>query len=390
MAIAALSAMARSQGSLARRVILFLHNRYRVPGGEERVVEDLAWLVREHLGEDAEVLERDSAGIGRAGAAVGMLSGGLRPAEVAAAVRRAGARVVHAHNVNPSLGWRALAAAREAGARVVLHLHNYRLVCAVGTCFNARGEDCTRCHGRDTRPGVRLNCRGARPEAVVYAAALSLWQRRLVAQADALVVPSPFAIERLRALRAPIGAVPVHVVPQVQRTFAGGSNAAAGEHALVAARLSAEKGVDVAVEACERAGLPLVVAGDGPDADALRARAGDRVRFVGRVTPAAVADLRARAALAIVPSRCAEVMPLAAVEAMAAGVPVVATAMGGLPDLVSDRAALVPPGDATQLAAAALARFGDARAGEAGLRRVRALSAPEAVAARLRDVYDAS
>jgi glycosyltransferase involved in cell wall biosynthesis len=389
MAIAARTAMARSQGSLARRVILFLHNRYRVPGGEERVVEDLAWLVREHLGEDAEVLERDSAALGRARATAGMLAGGLGPGEVAAAVQRTGARVVHAHNVNPSLGWRALAAAREAGARVVLHLHNYRLVCAVGTCFNARGEDCTRCHGRDTRPGVRLNCRGSRSEAVVYAAALALWQERLVASVDALVVPSASAIERLRALRAPIDGAPVHVVPQVQRTFAAASNAAAGEHVLVAARLSREKGVDVAVAACERAGLPLVVAGDGPDAAAVRARAGDRTRFVGQVPPADVAALRARAALAIVPSRCAEVMPLAAVEAMAAGVPVVATAMGGLPELVSDPAALVPPDDVDALAAAARARFGDARAGAEGLGRVRALSAPEAVAERLREVYAA-
>ena len=86
---------------------------------------------------------------------------------------------MHAHNVHPDLGRRALEAAREAGARVVLHLHNYRLVCAVGTCFT-RGADCTRCHGRDTRPGVRLNCRGgSRAEAAVYAAGLALQQRRL-------------------------------------------------------------------------------------------------------------------------------------------------------------------------------------------------------------------
>jgi len=368
-------------------VILLLHNRYRVPGGEERVVEELAWLVREHLDEDVEVLERDSGGLGRAQAAAGLLAGGLRPAEVGAAVRRTGARVVHAHNVNPTLGWRALAAAREAGARVVLHLHNYRLVCAVGTCFNSRGEDCTRCHGRDTRPGVRLNCRGTGPEAVAYGAALALWQRRLVAQADALVVPSAFAIERLRTLGAPIGDVPVHVVPQVQRAFAPRSAAAEGEYALVAARLSREKGVDVALAACERAGLPLVVAGDGPEAGSLRARAGDRVRFVGRVAPDEVAALRARAALAIVPSRCSEVMPLAAVEAMAAGVPVVATAMGGLPELLAEPSALAPPDDPTELAAAALARYGDAVAGEAGLRRVRELSAPARVAARLAEVY---
>ena len=369
-------------------MILFLHNRYRVPGGEERVVEDLAWLVRAHLGEDAEVLERDSAALGRARATAGLLAGGLDPREVAAAVRRTRARVVHAHNVNPSLGWRALAAAREAGARVVLHLHNYRLVCAVATCFNSRGEDCTRCQGRDTRPGVRLNCRRSVPESAVYATALALWQRRIVEQADAIVVPSAFAIERLQTLRAPLGDTPTHVVAQVQRSFAPASAAARGEHALVAARLSREKGVDTAVEACTRAGVPLVVAGDGPDAEAVRARAGDRVRFVGQVSAAEVAELRARAALAIVPSRCAEVMPLAAVEAMAAGVPVVATTMGGLPELVAEDAALVPRDDAVEMAAAALARYGDADAGERGLRRVRERSAPEAVASRLAAVYD--
>src|SRR3954463_15182078 len=104
MAMAARGAMTRSQSSLARPVILFLHNRYRTPGGEERVVEDLAWLVREHLGEEAEVLERDSAALGRAGAAAGLLRGGLSPEEVSAAVRHTGARIVHAHNLTPSLG----------------------------------------------------------------------------------------------------------------------------------------------------------------------------------------------------------------------------------------------------------------------------------------------
>src|SRR3954469_15967701 len=182
----------RAPHSLRSRppVILFLHNRYRTTGGEERVVDDLAWLVREHMGEDAELLTRDSAALSRPRAAVALLRGGLAPDDVAAAVRLTKARVVHAHNVNPAFGWRGLAAARSAGARVVLHLHNYRLVCAVGTCFNSRGEDCVRCQGRNTWPGVRLNCRGTGPEAAVYAAGLALWQRRIVEQADAGAVPS--------------------------------------------------------------------------------------------------------------------------------------------------------------------------------------------------------
>src|SRR5947209_752167 len=136
------------------------------------------WLVRERLGEDAELLERDSAATGRARAAAGILRGGLDPYEVAREVRRTRARVLHAHNVNPTFGWRALAAARAAGARVVLHVHQYRLVCAVGVCFT-HGADCERCHGRDTWPGVRLNCRGTGAEALAYGAGLSLWQRVL-------------------------------------------------------------------------------------------------------------------------------------------------------------------------------------------------------------------
>src|SRR5215216_1652737 len=271
--------LGRAAGPPAGPLILLLHNRYRVPGGEERAVADLAWLIRTELGEDAAVLQRDSERLGRERAAVGLLAGGLRPAVVVDAVRRSGARVVHAHNVHPAFGWRALAAARAAGARVVLHLHNYRLVCAIGTCFT-RGEDCTRCHGRNTLPGVRLNCRGSRVESVVYGASLALWQRRLAAQADAIVVPSEFALGRLRELGAPLGDR-ARVVPSVQRSFAPASAAASGAFALAAGRLTPEKGFADAVAACTRAGVPLVVAGDGPQLEQLRSLGGD-VRFTGR------------------------------------------------------------------------------------------------------------
>ena len=284
-------------------MILLLHNRYRVPGGEERAVEDLAWLIRTELGEEVEVLERDSAALGRGRAALGLLRGGLAPDEVAAAVRRTGARVVHAHNVQPSLGWRALAAARAAGARVVLHLHNYRLVCAVGTCFT-RGEDCTRCHGRNTLPGVRLNCRGgSRAESAAYGAGLALWQRRLAGGADAFVVPSAFALRRLRAARRaarrPRARDPVGAARRSRTARAP----ATGSYALFAGRLAAEKGVADAIAACRAAGRAARrrgrrAAGGG----AARAR-GRRATSASRAasTPAELAALRAGAALALVP-----------------------------------------------------------------------------------------
>jgi glycosyltransferase involved in cell wall biosynthesis len=395
-------------------MVLFLHNRYRTTGGEERVVKDLLWLVREHLGEDVELLERDSATLGRGGAALGLLRGGLAPEEVARAVRLTGARVVHAHNLHPALGWRALAAARAAGARVVLHLHQYRLVCAIGVCFT-RGEECTRCHGRDTLPGVRLNCRGNLPEGVAYGAALALWQRRLVAQADAVLVPSVFARERLRALGAPLDWGRVHVLPPPVRALdapsspsgeadlKGGERAVGGAYALVVSRLAPEKGIDVAIDACRSAGISLVVAGEGPERAALEARAREEagevrgevrgeirgeVRFLGQLDDARLAALRAEAAIALVPSRSAETFGLAAAEAMAAGLPVAASRVGALPELV-DEQGLVVAGDAGSLASAIRRLAGDRISGEQGLERVRALCGPEVVARGLAEVYDA-
>jgi glycosyltransferase involved in cell wall biosynthesis len=329
------------------------------------------------------VLTRDSARLSSRRAAAGLLAGGLGPRSVAKAVRRSGARVVHAHNVHPSFGWRALAAARDAGARVVLHLHNYRFVCAVGTCFT-RGEDCTRCHGRDTLPGVRLNCRGSRAEAVAYGAGLALWQNRVAANVDAYVVPSEFALGRLRELGAPVDGR-ARVIPSVQRSFAAASGAAAGRFALAAGRLAPEKGFADAVRACAAAGVPLVIAGDGPQLDELRALGGD-VRFTGRVAPNELAALRREAALAIVPSRYAEILPLAALEAMAAGLPVVAARAGGLAEIVPDEG-LYPPGDVATLADRVRALWADAAAGERALAVARERTAPAVVADALREVY---
>ena len=369
-------------------MILFLHHRYRVAGGEEQAVQDLIALVRERLGEDAELLQRDSAALPARTAGAGLLVGGLAPEQVARAVRHTGARIVHAHNLLPTLGWRSLAAARAAGARVVLHLHQYRLVCAIGVCFRD-GHECTECHATHTSPGVRHGCRGSRGEALTYAAALALWQRRLIAQADVVVVPSAFAGRRLRELGAPIGEP--CVVPNVVAVPAPGAGTPphGRRGALVVSRLAPEKGVDVAVEACARAGVALTIAGDGPDRAALEACAsahGGEVEFRGRVGAPELSALRARAAVAVVASRSAETFGLAAAEAMAAGLPVAASQIGALPELVPADW-LAPAGDPAALARVICALSRDPAAGERARAAVRARAAPEVVAAALGDVY---
>jgi glycosyltransferase involved in cell wall biosynthesis len=377
--------------------VLLLHNRYRDPGGEERSLAAIAALL-EGRGHRVAVLERGSASLaglrGRIRAGRAMLAGGLDPGEVAQAAGRHRAEVVHAHNVHPLFGARALAAAHQTGARVVLHVHNYRLVCAIATQFRD-GAVCTRCRGRNTWPGVRLRCRGNLPEAITYGAGLARQQSAVLGSVHACVVPSAFVRDRLEAVGValPHATVLPNFLPAGE--FAPAPPAADARHALFAGRLAEEKGVETAIAAAARSGVPLAVAGSGPcekDLHATAERLGAPVRFLGRLGPEELAAARRGAAFAVVPSRWDEPCPYAAIEAMAAGLPVLASAVGGLPEMMGEDAAL-PPDDVERWADAMAALWNDAalrRARAAAvLERARALFGEERFYSGLMDVYAA-
>ena len=372
--------------------VLVLHNRYRIEGGEERSVALQLAALRD-AGVEHRALERSSAEVSRPHAAAALLSGGARPGEIGAAAADLGADVVHVHNMQPLIGPRGLAAARSAGARVVLHLHNARLFCAIGVA-SRDGGPCFRCHHRNTLPGLVLNCRGSLPEAAAYAAALAAQQPRVFEAVDRFVAPSEYAVGQLALLGVPAERLEVlrHYLPG--SAFAEGSSAGEGGYALSVGRLSVEKGVDVAISAAARAGVPLKIAGEGPAAPELTelaARLRAPVEFLGRLGRDALAERLRGAAMVVMPSRYHEFSPYAALEAMAAGVPVVASALGGLPELV---------GGERCVAAASVDAFAErmrslwddaslrAKDGNEVLGRARAVHSQAAFTERLLALYD--
>ena len=125
-----------------------------------------------------------------------------------------------------------------------------------------------------------------------------------------------------------------------------------GDHFLLVTELVPHKRVDVALEAARRARRPVKVVGDGPDMERLRARAGADVEFLGRAGDRELVELYAGAAAFVMPN--VEEFGIAAVEAMAAGRPVIAAAAGGALETVVDgeTGVLVQPGDVDGLAAA--------------------------------------
>ena len=107
-----------------------------------------------------------------------------------------------------------------------------------------------------------------------------------------------------------------------------------GKHLLAFGRLVGYKRFDLAVEACSRRGLPLLVAGTGPEEARLREMAGPTVRFLGRVDDDTYRELLADASALLFPGE--EDFGIVPIEAQAAGCPVVAFGAGGALDTVQD------------------------------------------------------
>jgi glycosyltransferase involved in cell wall biosynthesis len=175
------------------------------------------------------------------------------------------------------------------------------------------------------------------------------------------VAPSRWAAGQLALLGVPrerLDVVP-HYLPADE--LAPSSRAQDGRYALAAGRLSPEKGFDIAIEAAARAGVPLRIAGDGPGATELAdlaRRLGASVQLLGRVPRGEMPALLAGAAMLVLPSRCHEFSPFSVLEAMGAGVPVVASRSGGVPELIGPERC-VPRGDPEALAEAMRALWSD-------------------------------
>jgi glycosyltransferase involved in cell wall biosynthesis len=163
----------------------------------------------------------------------------------------------------------------------------------------------------------------------------------------------------------------------------------AGDHYLVLSELMPHKRIDIAVEAFNRLQLPLVVVGDGPEARRLRGLAGPTVRFEGRVPDARVNELLAGARALVVTAT--EEFGIAAVEAQAAGRPVIAYAEGGATETVIDgrTGVFFDEPEASALCDAVLAFDTSAVDPAACLANARRFES-QRFAARLRDVVDAA
>lgn len=323
--------------------VLILHNKYQHKGGEDTVVESEATLL-ERAGVDVEVLEWSNDAIGSLPEkARAFLHAGGNP-QAADWLRKVIAEnrpaILHIHNFWPLLSPSVHLAAAESGVAVVQTLHNYRLLCANGM-FLRGGQVCEQCTEIGSQQGVIHRCyRGSLAGSI----AATWMQRNSIGSAtwldavDQFIALTGFAKGKFVAGGLPqdrISIKPNSVPDPANSGIAPGARSGF----LFVGRLSNEKGCGLLIEAMRH--FPeekLTIVGSGPEESRLRGLAGPNVHFVGALSREQVMEEMARAAFLVLPSLWYEGFPMTLVESFASGLPVIASDIGALGDLVGDGA----------------------------------------------------
>ena len=317
--------------------VLVLHSRYRsgAVSGENRTVADEVRLLRD-AGHDVHLWApspdgRDGPELVRTG--LRAVWSRRSASHVVELIRRHRPEVVHCHNLFPMLSPTVLRAARKAPA-VVVTLHNYRLLCLPAT-FVRNGGICEDCLGRLPWRGVFYRCyRGSVPASAAVASSLAL-HRGLGTFDDVDLYLAVSRFVREKHMEAGFPPERLHVKPNFSWQMP--QRRGPGEYYLFLGRLSAEKGVDRLLDAWGRQSHGrLLIVGDGPDRMRLIGRAPAGVEFRGALSAEQVPGIFARARALILPSVTYEGAPRSVLEAYAAGVPVIASGTGSLPELVED------------------------------------------------------
>lgn len=344
--------------------VLLAHNHYRssAPSGEDSVFHNECELLRAK-GIEVTVFERfnDRIDVTTFSERVRVALNGAWSRQVyddiTRLLREVRPDIMHFHNTFPLISASGYAACQDNGVPVVQTLHNYRFICP-GALLLRDGNPCEDCVGKTLLPALIHRCyRGS-----LAATAAQVWtitRNRLQGAHQNLVnryiALSHFSVKRFVAGGLPEGRIEVKPNFLLDEDSIAGNGA--GGYAVYVGRLSEEKGVRTLLDAWTKVNqLPLKILGDGPLRGELQnlARLNRlNIEFCGYKSHREVMDILSEATLQIVPSEWYEGFPMVILEAYRSGVPVVASRIGALEEIVLENETGIKfePGNASDLAA---------------------------------------
>lgn len=378
--------------------VLHVFNRHRSGGGSDNAWDATIALSRSR-GIDVCTFERDSRDLpdNLAGKAIAFANGIYPPGALRAFERCLAEQrpdIVHTHELYPLISPFILEIARRHGLPVVHSVYDYRITCPVATHFDGQGL-CTACLDGSALAAVRRNCRGNLAESTAFALRHSIASNRAIYRrcVTRFIVLTPFSGEWLTrhagidpaAIQVNECAIPVAGEPV---------DPARSQRAGFAGRLVTEKGAEVFGEAARMAGMEAVIAVPAGTIDASARIAGAAIMATS--SREELISFYRSCRFLVVPSLWFETFAIVAAEAMAQGVPVLASDIGALRDTVTEAEAGLhfPMGDAAALAKLMIRLRDDddltRELGSGARQRVQQVFNPEAHFQRLLSAYDSA
>lgn len=330
--------MAMNREAGLRPRVLIVHNTYQQRGGEDSVVEAECALL-EKAGHAVELYQRNNADVALAGRlqlAVDTVWSTRTTADIDKLVGRFAPDVIHVHNtlalISPSVYW----AAARASVPVVQTLHNFRLMCPQGMLLRDEAV-CEDCVGKLPWRAVVHRCyRGSTGASAVVATTLSV--HRLLGtfrnKVTRFIALNEFCRDKF--VIAGLPAKQIRVKPNFLEMPAMTTTAAQPRAGgLFVGRLTAEKGVRVLLDAlryCESVAISVVGTGELEGEVA----AAGAATWLGFKPLDEILRLMHAASYLVLPSIWFENFPRTIVEAYASSLPVIASRLGALPEIVID------------------------------------------------------
>ena len=336
-----------------------VHNEYLLPGGEDESTKAEVSLLEQH-GVEVETYWIKNTKIQE----IGLASTALRTvwsAETYREIRRRLSKrrcdVVHVQNFFPLVSPSVYSAARKGGASVVQSLRNYRLLCANGS-FHRGGRPCEECLGKLLPwPGLVHGCYRDSRVATSAVTAMLVVHRVLhtwTQNVDRFIALTEFAKSKFVDGGLPIDKI--ELKPNFVFSPPETSELSSRRQFFYIGRLTEEKGLDVLLRAWSSVSpeICLKLAGTGPLAEKIKCQSpGVALHLLGQLPPPVLREEMMRSRAVIFPSLVYEGMPRVIIEAFACGIPVIASRLGSMAEIIEDHVTGLhfTPGDAGDLAA---------------------------------------
>jgi len=341
--------------------VLAVHNFYRNRGGEARTMESEKKILESH-GHKVCVYSRDNKEISGSRPiqvwqiAVNVFFSLRTYREVTKLIRRFSPDVVHIHNVFSLVSPSVYFAVKRCRIPMVQTLHNYRLGCPNGLFLDTKGAICTKCiHGNIFHAVMKRCLHGNLGQSLAVSLSLGLHRiLRTFHKVDVFISPSRFLKEKMT--EAGIPEEKIRVKPHFMGMRPVSFSQAYEPYAVFMGRVAREKGVMMLLQVFkERKDLGLKIIGEGPLLEQARHFIKENrlshIECLGYISSEERFEVVKRAAFLLFPSLYYENFPYVLMESLILGVPVIASSIGGVPEIVEDKrnGLLCPPGSVEEM-----------------------------------------